>query len=74
MIVGQSRKHSVLEAVVNVAVGYGVALLTQLLVFPLFGIYISIASNAGIGVVYTVCGADGTDRVYTGTATSYCFG
>ena len=33
----QSRAISLLEAVTNIAVGYGVAVLTQMLVFPLFG-------------------------------------
>lgn len=53
-MIGQSRKHSVLEAIVNVAIGYMVGLTAQLVVFPLFGVYISVASNAGIGIVFTV--------------------
>ena len=34
----QSRLMSLVEAVANVIVGYGVAVLTQMLVFPLFGL------------------------------------
>ena len=34
----QSRLMSLVEAVANVVVGFGVAVVTQLLVFPLFGI------------------------------------
>ena len=34
----QSRLMSLVEAVANVVVGYGVAVVTQLLVFPLFGL------------------------------------
>jgi hypothetical protein len=34
---GQSRRMSLVEAIANVVVGYGLAVLTQILVFPLFG-------------------------------------
>ena len=50
----QSKKHSILESLINVAVGYGVALASQLLVFPLFGIHIPLSSNIAIGVIFTV--------------------
>lgn len=33
----QSRRMSLIEALSNVAIGYGVAVLTQIAVFPLFG-------------------------------------
>jgi hypothetical protein len=45
---------SLLEAVTNIAVGYGVAVLTQVLVFPLFGLRVSLGENLGIGAVFTV--------------------
>ena len=50
---GQTKHMSVLESLLNVAIGYGVALATQLLVFPLFGIHISLSQNIGIGVIFT---------------------
>ena len=50
----QSRWMSLLEAVTNIAVGYGVAVLTQVLVFPLFGLRVSLGENLGIGAVFTV--------------------
>ncbi len=34
----QSRRMSLIEAITNVAVGFGVALLTQIVVFPLFNL------------------------------------
>lgn len=49
----QSRMLSALESVANVAVGYGVALLSQLAVFPLFGIHIPFSSNLAIGAWFT---------------------
>ena len=49
----QSRLMSVAESVTNVAVGYGVAVGTQLAVFPLFGIEASLSDNLAIGAVFT---------------------
>lgn len=51
---GQSRFHSVLEAVANTAVGYLVALASQLAVFPMFDIHIPFSSNLAIGAWFTV--------------------
>lgn len=50
----QSRLMSVVESVTNVAVGYGVAVGTQLAVFPLFGIEASLSDNLAIGAVFTI--------------------
>lgn len=51
---GQSKKHSLLESVVNVAIGYGIAILSQIAIFPLFGIHIPLRDNLLIGVIFTV--------------------
>ena len=45
----QSRLMSLVEAVANVVVGYGVAVLTQMLVFPLFGLRTTVRQNLAIG-------------------------
>lgn len=50
----QSRAMSLVEAVVNVAVGYGVAVATQILIFPVFGLHTTPAQNLKIGAVFTV--------------------
>ena len=50
----QSRWMSLLESVTNIVVGYCLAVMTQVLVFPLFGLSVSLAENLGIGVVFTV--------------------
>lgn len=50
----QSRWMSFVEATVNILVGYGLAVLTQLLVFPLFGLQASLWENLLIGGVFTV--------------------
>ena len=49
----QSRRMSLVEAITNVAVGFLVALLTQIIVFPLFGLQVSLSENLAIGVLFT---------------------
>lgn len=50
----QSRKSSVIEAALNVIVGYGVAVATQAAVFPLFGLHASLGDNLAIGALFTI--------------------
>jgi putative Mn2+ efflux pump MntP len=50
----QSKKQSMMETMVSVAIGYGVALLTQIVVFPLFGMEVKMSDNLAIGAIFTV--------------------
>jgi hypothetical protein len=50
----QSRRMSLVEAVTNVVVGFGVALLTQVIIFPLFGLNVSLGENFAIGGLFTL--------------------
>jgi len=50
----QSRWMSLIEATTNIVVGYGLAVLTQMLVFPVFGLRASLGENLAIGAVFTV--------------------
>jgi hypothetical protein len=50
----QSRFMSLLEAVTNIEVGYGLAVLTQIIVFPIFGFQASVSENLLIGAAFTV--------------------
>jgi hypothetical protein len=50
----QSRTMSLIEALANVLVGYGVAVTTQVMVFPLFGLHASLDQNLAIGLIFTV--------------------
>ena len=50
----QSRWMSLVEAVTNVLVGYGVAVATQWAMFPLFGLHVTLQENLVIGLVFTV--------------------
>jgi hypothetical protein len=49
----QSRLMSLVEAVANVIVGYGVAVVTQILIFPIFGLHTTLAQNLQMGLLFT---------------------
>ena len=49
----QSRLGSVVESVVNVLVGYGVAVGAQIAIFPLFGVNLPVSDNMLIGLLFT---------------------
>ena len=51
---GQKRSHSLLEACINTCIGFFVALVTQCIVFPLFGIHITYSEQFAIGAIFTV--------------------
>jgi hypothetical protein len=50
----QSKKQSWFEAVVNVLIGYSVAVLANILIFPHFGINVKTETNFYIGFVFTI--------------------
>jgi len=45
---------SLVESLANVAVGYGVAVVTQILIFPIFGLHTTLAQNFMMGAIFTV--------------------
>jgi hypothetical protein len=49
----QSRTMSLVEAATNVLVGFLLALLTQIAIFPIFGLTISTTDNLLISGVFT---------------------
>ena len=50
----QTRYESFKESIVNIIIGYVVAVLSQLLVFPLFDIVVEFSDNLMIGLYFTV--------------------
>lgn len=50
----QSRLRSLVESVANVIVGYGVAVMTQILIFPIFGLHTTLAQNLKMGAIFTI--------------------
>jgi len=50
----QSKKDSLKESITNVIIGYMVALVSQILIFPIVGVDASIDQNLVIGVYFTI--------------------
>ncbi len=50
----QSKIHSLLESALNIVIGYIVAILSQLIIFPMFGIFIPFHENLLMGLFFTV--------------------
>ena len=48
----QSRAMSLVEAVANVVVGYALAIATQIVVFPWFGIEAGLSEHLTIGLAF----------------------
>jgi hypothetical protein len=48
----QTRSSSLIEAITNTLVGYGVALAGQLIVFPMMGLTVSLGQNLAIGGIF----------------------
>lgn len=51
---GQTRKHSVLETIINTSIGYVVAVASQYVIFPIFGVHIAAHEHAAMGLFFTV--------------------
>lgn len=49
----QSRTMSAIESAANVAIGYGVAVGSQIAILPLFGVHLPLADNMAIGAWFT---------------------
>lgn len=50
----QTRLQSAIESAANVAIGYGVAVASQIAIFPLFGVHLPLADNLLIGGYFTI--------------------
>lgn len=50
----QSRKHSALEATINICIGYLVAILAQIVIFPFYGLEVTVQGNLEIGAWFTL--------------------
>jgi len=50
----QSRYQSLIESLTNTTIGYIVAVVSQLIIFPQFGINIPLGDNLLIGAYFTV--------------------
>jgi hypothetical protein len=50
----QTRAMSLVESIANVVVGYGVAVVTQILIFPMFVLRTTLAQNLLMGVAFSL--------------------
>lgn len=50
----QKKRHSLIESIANTAIGFGINVTAQHLIFPLFGIFISWSENLTIAMFFTV--------------------
>lgn len=50
----QTRLESFIESLANIFLGYGVAMLSQVIIFPMFGINVPFSTNMWIGAWFTL--------------------
>lgn len=50
----QTKKASLVEALLNVVIGYGIACFTQIVVLRAFGFPISVGESLTLGLIFTV--------------------
>jgi hypothetical protein len=56
MNLSQSKLESLVETCINTAIGFVIAIISQIIVFPMFGIHVPLSSNFGIGAWFTIIG------------------
>lgn len=52
-MLGQTKTHSVIESIINILIGLGFGFAGQILIFPLYGMEVSIATNIQISIWFT---------------------
>lgn len=45
---------SLVESLINVAIGYSVAVVSQIVVFAYYGVHLDLAQNMEMGLIFTV--------------------
>ena len=50
----QTRLGSLIEAIINVIIGFTINFAANMLIFPLFGFHITPGANLALGAIYTV--------------------
>jgi len=50
----QTKRHSIIESISNVVIGYCTALITQIIIFPIFNIHTSQSENMKIALIFTI--------------------
>jgi hypothetical protein len=63
----QSRAMSLVESVANVVLGYGIAVAGQMVLFPIFGMHMTMAQNlklAGAFTIISICRSFAFRRIF----------
>lgn len=50
----QTKRGSLVEAIANTAIGWGINLVANLIVLPMFGFDVTLSDAVGIGVIFTL--------------------
>lgn len=50
----QTRIGSLIEAIINVCIGFAINFTANMFIFPLFGFHITASANLVLGLIYTV--------------------
>lgn len=50
----QTKTHSFIESVLNIAIGFGISFISQKVIFPIYNINIDTKTNLKIGACFTV--------------------
>jgi hypothetical protein len=50
----QTKKQSLLESATNIVIGYTIALISQLVIFPIVGVEATLGQNVKIGILFTI--------------------
>lgn len=50
----QSKLGSLIESLINISIGYWIAIASQCLIFPMFGVHIPFKANLWMGAWFTV--------------------
>jgi hypothetical protein len=50
---GQSRRASMVEAYINIAIGFGINFTANLVFLPLVGVHVTWSENLWLGAIYT---------------------
>lgn len=50
----QTKLGSLIEGLMNIAIGYSIAMLSQIVLFPLFDIHVSASTHLWLGAWFTV--------------------
>lgn len=50
---GQTKRGSVMEVLLNIAIGYGISYTANAMILPMYGFTISHSQNLQIGVIFT---------------------